>query len=231
MLKKIYSMRWALRSILFSIYFNFHYLPFRQAIHLPILLRKPRFIKLKGSVVINGPIKTGMIRLGQWYVSIYHDNGFNWENHGGTVEFNGSCTLGAGGAISVGNDAKLSFGNDFLNAANIKIVCYSKILFGNHIRTGWNVLIMDTNFHPLYDMEKKKYTRVGGPIVTGDYVWLSTNCILMNSVNIPDRAIFALGSVITHSSPMKSYCLMGGNPVRILKENIMRDFSISHQEI
>lgn len=43
-----------IRSILPSIYFNFHYLPFGQAIKLPILLYKPSFQKCKGRVIIEG---------------------------------------------------------------------------------------------------------------------------------------------------------------------------------
>lgn len=43
-----------LRSVLSSIYFNFHYLPFRQAMRLPILLYKPKLLKMKGNVKIGG---------------------------------------------------------------------------------------------------------------------------------------------------------------------------------
>lgn len=44
-----------LRYLPWSIYFNFHYLPFGQAIHLPILLYKPRILKSKGHVKIECP--------------------------------------------------------------------------------------------------------------------------------------------------------------------------------
>lgn len=47
-LKKIYAKRWMLRSILPTIWFNFHYLPFRQAVRLPILLYKPKLLACKG---------------------------------------------------------------------------------------------------------------------------------------------------------------------------------------
>lgn len=39
---------WVLRSIIPTIYFNFHYLPFRQAIKLPIILYKPHLKLMKG---------------------------------------------------------------------------------------------------------------------------------------------------------------------------------------
>ena len=50
--KKIKWDAWVLRYIIATIYFNFHYLPFRQAIFLPVYLRKPKLLTLKGKVII-----------------------------------------------------------------------------------------------------------------------------------------------------------------------------------
>lgn len=64
-LKQIWKEKWIFRFLIQSIFFNFHYLPFRQAIKLPILLYKPKFISLKGRVIISAShVKTGMIILG-----------------------------------------------------------------------------------------------------------------------------------------------------------------------
>ena len=66
-----------LRSLFSTIYFNFHYLPFNQAIRLPILLYKPHLVKCKGSVNISKEGgEFGMIRLGQHIAKIYPNNGF-----------------------------------------------------------------------------------------------------------------------------------------------------------
>lgn len=53
-LTKLWNNRRILRSILPTIYFNFHYLSFNEAIRLPILLYKPRLLKMKGNVKIEG---------------------------------------------------------------------------------------------------------------------------------------------------------------------------------
>ena len=47
-----------LRAIISSLYFNFKYLPFNQALKLPILLYKPYFKELKGKVVIDSNIES-----------------------------------------------------------------------------------------------------------------------------------------------------------------------------
>lgn len=54
--KKFKEILSILRYLPQSIYFNFKYLPIRQAIHLPILLYRPKFKKLSGSIEIRGGI-------------------------------------------------------------------------------------------------------------------------------------------------------------------------------
>lgn len=53
-IKKIKQNAWVARYIIPTIYFNFHYLPFKQAIYLPIWLRKPKLLNLKGKISIPG---------------------------------------------------------------------------------------------------------------------------------------------------------------------------------
>lgn len=43
-----------LRFLPWTLKFNFHYLPFKQAIKLPILLYKPKLLTLKGIIRISG---------------------------------------------------------------------------------------------------------------------------------------------------------------------------------
>ena len=64
-MKRLNNLCLFLRMLLPSLWFNFKYLPFKQAVKLPILLYKPTFLELKGSVVIESDsIRFGMIRLG-----------------------------------------------------------------------------------------------------------------------------------------------------------------------
>ena len=214
-----------IRIVWYSGWFNFHYLPFHQAIKLPIFLWKPDLIKCEGKVVLEGEIYPGKIQLGFRRVSIYKDNGFVWENHGGTVIFKGTAIIGGGGAISGGTDSVVELGNDIVNNRGLKLVSYFGVKTASHTRFGWNTLIMDTNFHTLYDRETKKGFSVGGAIEIGEYNWFSTDCRIMHSVKTPARCIFGLGTIVTRSVPMESYAITGGQPPRILRRNVERDFS------
>lgn len=212
------------RSIIPSIIFNLRHLPFRQAIKLPILVYKMKSLSAKGKVIIDSEnISTGMIQLGFPRAASFPNNGITWRNKG-TVVFKGNCIIGNDCFVIVGKQGTLVFGEDFKANAGIKVVSECGITFGSHTRLGWGSIIMDTNFHPLYDMEKKKYKRAFSPIVIGDYNWFGLQCYIMHGVQTPERAIFGARSVVTRGGQYESYCVHGGSPVRVLSRNVMRDY-------
>jgi len=164
-----------------------------------------------------------MIKLGFPQVSIYPNTGIMWENKGATVVFRGSCQIGNSSYLSLGNDSYVEFGDNFCSAAGCRIVSYKGIVFGKSIKLGWDVLITDTNFHSLYDLVNKKLKRVSGEIEIGDYNWFGAGCRIMHSTVTPEHCIFGMGTIVTRGCIKKSYCVMGGNPVRILSENVKVD--------
>lgn len=204
--------------------FNFYYLPLKQAIKLPILLYKPKFIKLKGKIIIDSKnIKFGMIKMGFRMCGIYPDNGITWQNDGGQIIFRGKTLIGNDSYLVFGSKTIVDFGDDFRNTAKLRLVSYRSIKFGQSTRMGWDTLIMDTNFHPLYDIKNKKFKRASGPIEIGDYNWFGTQCRIMHSTITPERCIFGMNTTVTRNCIKKSYCVMGGEPVRVLSENVIRD--------
>lgn len=214
-------------DLLKSTYFCFKYLPFRQAIKLPILLHNSCFLDLKGKIVIDSDnIYRGMISIGSWGVSLYPAKyGIVWQNHGGVVIFKGKCNIGAGSVISVNRRATLEFGDDFRNTANLKIVASRQIKFGQSCSLGWNTFVLNTNMHPLKNKLTNKKSKGGAPISIGDYNWFGTNCIILPGVITPERIICGLGPIVTRNVEWKPYCLYGGSPIRILRENVYRDLN------
>lgn len=223
---ELWKNRKRFRYIIPTIYFNFHYLPFKQAIKLPILLYKPELLSCKGKIIIDCPrIKFAMIRMGFRNVSIYPNNGVKWENNGGTVIFKGDARIGNDTYLSLGEKTIVEIGNNFVSRAGMKLVSWRGIKFGESTSLGWGCLVMDTNIHPLYDLKKKEFKQASGPIVIGDYNWFGTECKIMHSVTTPERCIFGMGTIVTRGCIAKSYCVMGGSPIRVLTENVIRDLS------
>ena len=71
----------------------------------------------------------------------------------------------------------------------------------------------------------------GAPIEIGNYCWISTNCIVLPGVQIPDRVICALGSLVTRNIMYESWCMYGGSPIKRIKDNIYRDFCDDQDEM
>lgn len=209
--------------ILRSLPFNLIHLPLKQAIKVPIILHKFHAVTMKGKIIIDTDnVYCGMIHLGAYRSKVFPNDGLTWDQRGGTVIFKGKARIGNHCFVLVGRRSTVIFGDDFLVNAGFKLVSFFGVSFGQSTRFGWDCLVMDSNMHPLYDIEKQKFKRASGPIEIGDYNWFATKCRIMHSVKTPERCIFGMNTTITRNAEMQSYCVMGGDPVRILTRNVMR---------
>ena len=225
MIKKLWKNRWILRSIFSSIYFNFHYLPFKQAIKLPIILYKPNLLNCKGKIIIEGNIKTAMIQLGKYGVSLYPNSGIIFENHGGTIIFKGNCSIGNNSAISIGEHGILIFGEKFTATTTLKIAAYHHIEFKDYVLCGWECLFVDTDFHQLSSLhETEKKHQAFGPIIIGNNNWFALKCTIMKGCVLSDNNVIAAHSLLNKNFSDDSYCLFAGIPAQIKRTGVYRDF-------
>ena len=74
-----------------------------------------------------------MIRLGFPTVSLYPTQGIVYENHGGTIVFNGLCTIGNNSAISIGTKAIVKFGDRFAASTTLRLTAYNHISFSDNV--------------------------------------------------------------------------------------------------
>lgn len=221
-MKKVLYVCTLLRALLPSLWFNFKYLPLKQAVKLPILVYKPHFLRLKGTVVIETPdLHFGMIRLGFFTSAVYPNAGITLRIEGKLV-FQGKCHIGNDCTVICGKKGKIVFGDDFRVTGGLKLVSQCGINFGKHTLFGWGNVVIDTNFHPLYDMEKEKFKKAFGPITIGDNNWFGMNCLIMPGVITPEHCIFGARTVVTRGGQYEPYCVHGGSPIRVLSRNVMR---------
>jgi len=224
MLNKIWKYKWILRSIISTIYFNFHYLPLKQAIKLPIVLYKAHLLKCKGQIKIEGKIKPAMIKLGQPVVSIYPNSGIIYENHGGKIIFKGPCSIGNNSAISIGTYGKLIIGENFVATSSLKIVTYHYIEFKENVLCGWECLFMDTDFHQLSLINQTEKQPIPyAPIIIGKNNWFALKCTIMKGCILSDNNVIASNSLLNKDYSDKSYCLLTGIPAQIKKTGIFRN--------
>lgn len=206
-LKKIWANKWVLRNIFQTIYFNLHYLPLKQAIHLPIWLYKPHWGELKGAIEISAPIKTGMIRLGFNNVGIYPNNGIRISNKGKII-FKGSALIGNDSYLHVDKGGDVEFGDNFRATTTLRLASYNKITFGDNVRFGWDCIVMDTDFHKL--TRKDGTTTKGyGPIQIGSNNWFGNGCRIMKNTSTPDYCTIAAGTWLSKSVEVPEYSVIG----------------------
>lgn len=206
--------------------FNLRYLPFMQAIRLPIFLYKPKFRHFgSGKVLINSSeIRTGMIRLGHLTIGIYKNDGVIWDSTG-TVVFKGRTIIGGGSAINLRPSGLLIFGEDFVANANVKIVCHDRIEFGYSVNLGWDVTVTDTDFHSLKNVLTGKKMKHVAPIYLGDYTWIGHHCLVTKGTKTPKRLIASAGTKLSGRYRCGVNTIIEGNPSKIIMENCYyRDF-------
>lgn len=221
-LKKIWNKRWVLRSLPQTIWFNFHYLPFWQAVRLPILLYKPHLLSCKGTVTIMGGVKTGMIRLGCNNVPFYPFSGITWQCDGAVV-FKGRCTIGNSSCISVADTGQVVFGDNFSASAAFKIYSVCGIEFGNYIGCGWDSLFMDTDSHQMKYLDGRRGPKAYGKIKIGDNCWFGTKCVILKNTILPNKTTVASCSLVNKPYDIPEATIIAGQPAKSIKTGLYRD--------
>lgn len=206
-----------------TLYFNFRYFPFKQALKIPVILYKPKFVACKGKVVIESEyITLGMIQLGINQAHAYPHSGIVWENNGGTVVFKGKALIGNNSSLCIGPNAEVVFGKNFSATTTFKLVCWYKIDFDSNVCFGWDNIVLDTSFHRLKTRNGDWANKGYGNIYIGHDNWIATRCIILAGTETQPYTVVATNSLLQKRYD-NSYVLLGGSPAKIIKEGIYRD--------
>ncbi|MEG0308851.1 MAG: acyltransferase [Clostridium sp.] len=220
-LRRIYLL---IRAIPKTVYFNMKYLPLSQAIKMPVLVSHRMWImNLGGQVTVdNKEIKPFMIRLGFNEVGIFDQMRSRgvW-NVNGKVIFKGKAAIGHGSKISVESKGELEFGENTIITAESSIICRKNIVIKSDVMISWEVQIMDTDLHAIID-KQGDIINEDEKVEIGHGVWIGSRAMILKGVILKRGVIVAASTVISKSSNkiMKECSLVGGNPVKILKEDV-----------
>jgi acetyltransferase-like isoleucine patch superfamily enzyme len=120
--------------------------------------------------------------------------------------------------INVGENGQLIFGENFNMSTECALVAEKKITIGNNSGISWESLVMDTDFHHIFDENGQVFNHPK-EVVIGDNVWVGCRCTILKGANLPNGSIIAAGSLVTKKL-VGEKSIFGGNPMRVLKENI-----------
>lgn len=209
-------------DIVKTIYFNFKYFPFKQAIRLPFYIyRHTLLARTEGKIILNCPAKRGLVKIG---IRKLGTADIKYERAVleicGTLILNGEAKFGLGSKISVGKDGVLTLGNHFMCTGSSSIICHKQVTFGDDCLLSWEILIMDTDFHSILDNQGRIINELK-PISIGNHVWIGCRNTILKGVSIPDNTVIAANSTITKSF-IEQHVVIGGNGEnqRILKSDV-----------
>lgn len=202
-----------------SVYFNLRYLPFKQAIYLPIwVTTNLKDCKLKrGQLILKQPYcksiflgACGSPGLQQYNSGLYLDEGAKLIFHGMTV-------ISEGSVLRCDKDSIIEFGKNFYCNKNCFMRSSDRIVFGDECSLGWNVQL-NTNDGHIVKHNGKDVSQIRS-IIVGNHVWLTSNTIVCKNVIIAEGSIVAQGAVVTKSIT-ETKAMIGGVPAKVIGHNV-----------
>jgi acetyltransferase-like isoleucine patch superfamily enzyme len=216
-----------------TLYINFAFLPFKQAIKLPIwIYSKTRFLGLTGKFIIETEnVHYGMIRIGKTNESTCASGSGTEIINKSKIIFRGKSLIGCGCRILVYGKGILVFGRNFIMNNQNLIGCCNYIETGDNVIIGHRNQIADTNFHFMYNMTNGTVKNAKTPVIIGDYCWLTNNVSIMKGSVIPKHTTVASYSLLNRQYDVQMGTILAGIPaipvahgyVAIWNQNIERD--------
>ena len=181
-----------------------------------------RLLSLRGQVEVVGGVSTGMFQVGFGSVGVYdktYERSILEVN--GRIVLEGKAKFGHGSRISVGPDAELVIGPDFSNTAMCTIICWHRIHFGRNVLSSWQVLVMDTDFHPVVETATGRVGTYTKAVNIDDDVWLGTRSVVLKGSHLAQGCIVGAGAVVSGRFD-EPCCVVAGNPAAVRKHGVMR---------
>ena len=116
--------------------------------------------------------------------------------------------------IRVGKNAKLKIGDD-VGMSGVTICVQNEVSIGNQVLLGSNVLITDSDFHPIESQNRRYATlTVAHKVVISDNVFIGMNVMILKGVTIGCNSIIGAGSIVTKDIPEN--VIAAGVPAKII---------------
>lgn len=209
-----------------TLYFNYKKFPFSIACKLPVYFYgRVKFQDISGQIIIDAPIKRGMIGFGQLYEKYTVHKGIAEIALVGKIVFKGHMQFGKDYFVSVDKDAYAEFGHMCGIASDGKFICTKSIIFGNYVRVASEARIVDTDFHYMVSTITGEKSLLSAPVRIGNYNYMSNRVSVLKGTTTPDYCTIASNSLCNKDySAFGENILIGGVPAILLRKNITRDW-------
>ena len=116
------------------------------------------------------------------------------------------------GEITIGNHTRIGLGNTIIGP----------VMIGNNVILAQNVVIsaLNHNFKDVLTTINQQGVKTDQIIIENN-VWIGASSTILAGVHIGEHVVVGAGSVVTKDIP--SYCVVVGNPARIVKKFDFKD--------
>lgn len=143
-----------------------------------------------------------------------------YVQRGSHIVFKGQARIGGGVELLLKNQSELFLGKNFYVSFNSTIYCFTHIEFGDDCTIGWNVCIMDTDWHFLVDVKSGMTCPYLEPVRIGSHCWICNDVQIQKGTEIPNNIIVAARSLCNKKYDVPEYSLIAGVPAVLKKNNI-----------
>lgn len=211
----------------YLVLFNFRYLPFKQAIKLPIWINSHNW-KMGGTITIQSDrVFCGMIRLG-YENQFYHSKGIYYQNRG-HLFFNGPANIGNNSVIRIWNGGSLIFGENF-GASTTRFLCNDHIEFGNNVRVGMDSVFLDSNMHKVFSIKKNQLVNECAPIFIGNNNWFGYHSLVLKGTRTPDNIIISACAILNKKYDVPQNSIIGNKvSAELISEGYMPESAFNNR--
>jgi acetyltransferase-like isoleucine patch superfamily enzyme len=189
----------------------------------PVLLLKTLYYARYGDIVVHPNTHItgarwlsvqGRLTVGKRFRLLMHPADQTMVDLRGDLRIRGDVLIGKGCRIWVGEGAHCILEDCFLSANALATIRHG-LTIGAGSAISWDCRFLDDDWHTL-DYPGKRVKPM--QITIGKRVWMGSNVSVLKGVTVGNGCVVAAGSVLTGAYPAN--CLIGGNPARVLKENV-----------
>ena len=176
-----------------------------------IRLDKSKIIPYKGTIIDLAPdckiyLQKGDLELGSSRLkkskseTLFRMRGNAiWSNVGG-------CNISYGSTLEILNNAIFDTSFFTMNSNGVVIVA-KRIVLGNDVMLGRNVILYDSDFHQIKD-DGGIIKNLAKEVIIKDHVWLTSNVTILKNSYIGENSIISTGSIV--SGYVRDNCIYNG---------------------
>jgi acetyltransferase-like isoleucine patch superfamily enzyme len=215
-------------SIWRTLWLNFRTLPLRQAIKCPLrVYGKIQLACLQGRIEFGDEVC--ITKFGLNY-SAYRNvsPGRISILKGGVFVINRGIRVSQGVCICIGTNARLEMCENASLGDSAMVVCMKSVKIGKNSSVTWQCQLMDYNSH-FIQLADGSIPTIYKSVVIGDYCWVGNRTSIQPGTKLPNRTIVTSNSLLNkdYTSTIEKYCLIGGQPAKLLRSNVKRIYENS----